>query len=181
MLPTLTNILNGLIPPMPDTTQDPDESAVPAGRPAGDLRLAQDILEDHPEHNPLLETLELKGAMVMRTVVPTSQKREMENLRDQLKLRIGDWTEANQNPHDRADALYKLIQIMNQIDNIDGLRTLITCEQDDKAIERFIRLFSGLLQPETDVGSKAFSSELIAKINGELKYSNSQDKRVQPE
>ena len=48
MQPTLTNILNGLIPHPQDTTEGGDEFALSEGRPAGDYRLAEEILEDAP-------------------------------------------------------------------------------------------------------------------------------------
>lgn len=165
MLPTLTNILNGLIPHPQDTTEGGDEFAVSEGRPAGDYRLAEEILVDHLEHKPLLELLELKGAMAVKIVDMSRHQKDLETFKAQLMQRIGDWTEANLNPNDRADALYNLMQILGKIEDVEKICVTITGAQDFTVIEQLIRRAADLiLANDNKKASGPLSDGLLEEI-----------------
>lgn len=164
MQPTLTNILNGLIPHPQDTTEGGDEFALSEGRPAGDYRLAEEILEDHLEYKPLLELLELKGAMAVKIVDMSRRQKDLETFKAQLMQHIGDWTEANLNPNERADALRNLMRILGKIEDVDKICVTVTGAQDFTVIEQLISRAAGLIPAKENTESNSFSDDLLEAI-----------------
>jgi hypothetical protein len=73
----------------------------PMGRPAGDHRSADRIIEQSPELQDFLDN------------------RDNYSLIDDLKRQVGDWSGANPNPQTRADAAYDLDKVLRFIDNLD--------------------------------------------------------------
>lgn len=90
----------------------------PQGRPAGDHRSADVIIEN---------------SSTLRRFLGTDDYRD---LGDKLKMHVGDWTEANPDPESRADAAYNLDQVLRFIDNMDG-RKLTASQEQSGAIEGF--------------------------------------------
>ncbi|WP_437614535.1 hypothetical protein [Erwinia sp. V71] len=80
-----------------DLTVKPTDDNM-TGRPAGDTRSAEEIINDNPVLKNLGDQKDIK--------------------RDQLKERFGDWTEDNKDPESRADAAYNMARVLN---NIKGL------------------------------------------------------------
>ncbi|TFY93140.1 hypothetical protein DYL61_15630 [Pseudomonas nabeulensis] len=81
------------------------EMTGPQGRPAGDHRSAERIIEQSPVLKYFLEN------------------RDNYHLLDDLKRQVGDWTEANPVLEARANAAYDLDKVLRFIDNVDP-RTL---------------------------------------------------------
>jgi hypothetical protein len=77
----------------------------PMGRPAGDHRSAERIIEQSPVLKHFLEN------------------RDNYHLLDELKMQVGDWSAANPDPDARANAAYDLDKVLRFIDNVDD-RTL---------------------------------------------------------
>lgn len=73
----------------------------PMGRPDGDHRTAERIIEGSPVMRHFLEGL------------------DHYQVGDNLKKQVGDWTEANPDPEARADAAYDLDKVLRFIDNVD--------------------------------------------------------------
>lgn len=73
----------------------------PMGRPAGDHRSAERIIEQSPVLKHYLDA------------------RERWQLEPDLKRHVGDWTQANPDPDARADATYDLEKVVRFIDNLD--------------------------------------------------------------
>ncbi len=69
----------------------------PTGRPPGDNRSAEQIIEG----NPVLKNL--------------GNQKDIK--REELKKQCGDWTEANRDPKSRADAAYNMSKVLNYIDS----------------------------------------------------------------
>lgn len=80
-----------------DTSVRPTEENL-TGRPPGDNRSAEQIIDD----NPVLKNL--------------GNQKDIK--RDQLKERFGDWTDANKDPKSRADAAWNMACVLN---NVKGL------------------------------------------------------------
>lgn len=173
MLPTLTNIFNGLIPTSPQASRASDEPKAPtgpSGRPTGDYRLAQQILADNPGYKQLLDTLELKADL---TANPdecggdlSDRRADVVDLRDRLIRHVGDWTEANTNPMSRADALYNLIEVLDHIDSLDGLFHYHAGETGNKQIEGFMFFIMGLPDTEGDLFSEFIQQGYSALSRG---------------
>ncbi|TQV84057.1 hypothetical protein FKG94_05165 [Exilibacterium tricleocarpae] len=68
----------------------------PTGRPKGDNRTAEQIIEDNPVLKNLGDQKDIK--------------------REELKKQCGDWTEANPDKEDRANAAYNMAKVLNYID-----------------------------------------------------------------
>ncbi len=94
------------------------EMTGPTGRPAGDHRSAERIIENSP---------------VMKRFLDTADHYQ---IGDDLKKRVGDWTEANPDPEARADAAYDLDKVLRFIDNVDD-RTLQGGDSRNGKIEGF--------------------------------------------
>ena len=77
----------------------------PTGRPAGDHRSAQQIIEQSP---------------VMRRFL---QCRDSYAIADDLKQQVDDWTPSNAARDARADAAYNMEKVLRFLDNLDD-RTL---------------------------------------------------------
>ncbi|NVZ23364.1 hypothetical protein HX794_27295 [Pseudomonas costantinii] len=77
----------------------------PTGRPAMDHRSAERIIEQ---------------SSVMRRFL---EGRDHYEVGDELKMQVGDWTDANPDPKARADAAYHLDKVLRFLDNVDD-RTL---------------------------------------------------------
>ncbi|WP_242487086.1 hypothetical protein [Pseudomonas sp. TH32] len=77
------------------------EMTGPIGRPAGDHRSAERIIEQSSVLSHFL------GGHDHLAVG------------DDLKRQVGDWTEANPDPDSRADAAYNLDKVLRFIDNLD--------------------------------------------------------------
>ncbi|WP_339497588.1 hypothetical protein [Pseudomonas sp. EA_15y_Pfl1_P101] len=73
----------------------------PMGRPSGDLRSADRIIEQSPVLKHFLDN------------------RDNYHLLDDLKMQVGDWTTANPGPEARANAAYDLDKVLRFIDNLD--------------------------------------------------------------
>ncbi len=88
------------------TTQRP---ATASGRPAGDNRSAENILNANPIVGRIESTLE---------TVPN-----LHDTLNNLKALTGDWSENNTNANSRADAAYNISKVANYIDSrLDALR-----------------------------------------------------------
>lgn len=70
------------------------------GRPTGDNRSAQEIIDA----NPVLKNL--------------GNQKDIK--RDELKKRFGDWTEDNPDPASRADAAYNMARVLNSIKGLNN-------------------------------------------------------------
>ncbi|OIN46605.1 hypothetical protein BFL40_26865 [Pseudomonas costantinii] len=81
------------------------EMTGPTGRPAMDHRSAERIIEQ---------------SSVMRRFL---EGRDHYEVGDELKMQVGDWTDANPDPKARADAAYHLDKVLRFLDNVDD-RTL---------------------------------------------------------
>ncbi|WLS81078.1 hypothetical protein Q3V30_21645 (plasmid) [Erwinia pyri] len=81
-----------------DTTQIPTDDNL-KGRPVGDTRSADDIINDNPVLKDLGNQKDIK--------------------QDDLKKRFGDWTADNKDPASRADAAYNMAKVLNSIDGMD--------------------------------------------------------------
>ena len=73
----------------------------PMGRPVGDHRSAERIIEGSPVTRHFLEGF------------------DHYEVGDDLKKQVGDWTEANPDPEARANAAYDLDKVLRFIDNVD--------------------------------------------------------------
>ncbi|WP_061800101.1 hypothetical protein [Serratia ficaria] len=80
-----------------DTSVKPTDENL-HGRPPGDTRSAQEVIDANPV---------LKNLGDQKDIKP-----------DELKQRFGDWTENNPDPASRADAAYNMARVLN---NIKGL------------------------------------------------------------
>ncbi len=77
------------------------EMTRPMGRPAGDHRSADRIIEQSPVLQHFLDN------------------RDHDHLLDELKMQVGDWTTANPEPDARANAAYDLNKVLRFLDNLD--------------------------------------------------------------
>jgi len=77
------------------------EMTGPTGRPAGDHRSADRLIEQSPVLKNFLDN------------------RDNYHLIDDLKRQVGDFTEANPHPEARANALYYLDQVLRFLDNLN--------------------------------------------------------------
>ena len=73
----------------------------PTGRPTGDHRSAERIIEQSPVLKDFLEGNDRFQVDV------------------DLKRHLGDWTQSNTDPEARADAIYNLEKVLRFIDNLD--------------------------------------------------------------
>ena len=73
----------------------------PTGRPAGDHRSAERIIEQSP---------------VLRDFLEGNDRFQVDV---DLKRHLGDWTQSNTDPETRADATYNLEKVLRFIDNLD--------------------------------------------------------------
>lgn len=80
-----------------------DQPTHSTGRPEGDHRSALDIIRD----NPILGNF--------RRATNSD-----EQLEENLKRHLGDWTPLNTNAETRADAMYNLARVLNYIDHLSG-------------------------------------------------------------
>ena len=88
-----------------DEQQQVRDMTGPIGRPAGDHRSAERIIE--------------QSGVIRRFL----EDRDHYDIGDELKMQVGDWTDANPDPEARADAAYDLDKVLRFIDNADD-RTL---------------------------------------------------------
>ncbi|WP_314384469.1 hypothetical protein [Pseudomonas brenneri] len=93
----------------------------PMGRPAGDHRSAERIIEQSPVLKNYLDS------------------RDSPQLVLDLKRHVGDWTEANPDPDARANAAYDLEKVLRYIDNLDESR-LNGSEERNGKIDGFSEL-----------------------------------------
>ncbi|KAF1012200.1 MAG: hypothetical protein GAK32_00314 [Pseudomonas fluorescens] len=77
------------------------EMTGPVGRPAGDHRSAERIIEQSPVLSRFL------------------QGRDYYEVEDDLKRQVGDWTVQSPDPESRANAAYDLDKVLRFIDNLD--------------------------------------------------------------
>lgn len=82
-----------------DTSVRPTEENL-KGRPPGDNRSAEQIIDE----NPVLKNL--------------GNQKDIK--REQLKERFGDWTDANKDPKSRADAAYNMACVLNSIKGLNA-------------------------------------------------------------
>ncbi|MCU7369229.1 hypothetical protein N5E15_21880 [Pantoea stewartii] len=82
-----------------DTSVPPTDENL-QGRPPGDTRSAQEIIDA----NPVLKNL--------------GNQKDIK--RDELKQRFGDWTEDNPDPASRADAAYNMARVLNSIKGLNN-------------------------------------------------------------
>lgn len=82
-----------------DTRVRPTEENL-TGRPPGDNRSAEQIIDE----NPVLKNL--------------GNQKDIK--REQLKERFGDWTDANKDPKSRADAAYNMACVLNSIKGLNA-------------------------------------------------------------
>lgn len=94
------------------------EMTGPMGRPPGDHRSAERIIEQSPVMKRFLEG------------------RDHYQVGEDLKKQVGDWTDANPDLHARADAAYDLDKVLRFIDNVDD-RTLNASQGRNGYIDGF--------------------------------------------
>ncbi|KAF1029376.1 MAG: hypothetical protein GAK37_01787 [Pseudomonas sp.] len=94
------------------------EMTGPTGRPAGDHRSAERIIEQSPVFARFLAG------------------RDYYEVEDYLKQQVGDWTASNPNPESRANAAYDLDKVLRFIDNLDD-RTLNASHSRNGKIDGF--------------------------------------------
>ncbi len=82
-----------------DTSVPPTDENL-QGRPSGDTRSAQEIIDANPVLKNLGDQKDIK--------------------RDELKQRFGDWTENNPDPASRADAAYNMARVLNSIKGLNN-------------------------------------------------------------
>ena len=86
----------------------------PAGRPAGDHRSAERIIEQSP---------------VLRDFLEGNDRFQVDV---DLKRHLGDWTQSNTDPEARADAIYNLEKVLRFIDNLDEDKLKGSVERNGK-------------------------------------------------
>lgn len=86
----------------------------PMGRPAGDHRSAERIIEQ---------------SSVLRCYLEGNDRWQLEL---DLKRHVGDWTHANPNPDARANAAYDLDKVLRFIDNLDECKLKGSEERNGK-------------------------------------------------
>ncbi|WP_438867277.1 hypothetical protein [Pseudomonas sp. L1(2025)] len=94
------------------------EMSAPMGRPAGDHRSAERIIEQSSVTRRFLES------------------RDHYEIGDDLKKQVGDWTDANPDLEARANAAYDLDKVLRFIDNVD-YRTLNGSESRNGHVDGF--------------------------------------------
>ncbi|QHD07356.1 hypothetical protein PspR76_17175 [Pseudomonas sp. R76] len=94
------------------------EMTGPMGRPSGDHRSAERIIEQSSVMKRFLEG------------------RDHYHVGEDLKKQVGDWTDANPDPQARADAAYDLDKVLRFIDNVDD-RTLNASHSRNGYIDGF--------------------------------------------
>ncbi len=102
----------------PAEQQEVREMSGPKGRPDGDHRSAEQIIEQSRVLSDFMQSL---------NHYPVS---------DDLKRQVGDWTHSNPDPDARADAAYDLDKVMRFIDNVDD-RTLNHSTERNGRIDGF--------------------------------------------
>ncbi|WP_248751708.1 hypothetical protein [Pseudomonas sp. MWU15-20650] len=110
----------------------------PEGRPAGDHRSAERIIEQSPIMSRFLEG------------------RDHYEVGDDLKRQVGDWTSANPDPEARANAAYDLDKVLRFIDNVDD-RTLNGSHSRNGHIDGFAEYGYGTVHNSEASLLKAFS------------------------
>ncbi|QHF03064.1 MULTISPECIES: hypothetical protein [Pseudomonas syringae group] len=96
MYPGVQNPDGSVIKTERDVSEKPTEAT---GRPEGDTRTAEQIIED----NPILKNL--------------GDQKDIK--RNEAYARIGDWSENNKDPESRADAAYNAAKVLNWINSSD--------------------------------------------------------------
>ncbi|MCF5705747.1 hypothetical protein GIV19_00415 [Pseudomonas syringae] len=96
LYPGVRDADGGVIKTERDVSEKPTEAT---GRPEGDTRTAEQILED----NPILKNL--------------GYQKDIK--RTEAYARIGDWSENNPDPQSRADAAYNAAKVLNWINSSD--------------------------------------------------------------
>lgn len=123
---------------VPDTLQPaalkgPDSATRPTaatGRPAGDRRTAEEIINA----NPTLKNLEMRQGIYKH-----AKSRPLpEDYKQGIYKRTGDWTTANKNPDARADAAYNAARLFNFIDSKDA-HTVLASQHDDGFLSGYYR------------------------------------------
>lgn len=114
------------------------EMTGPKGRPAGDHRSADRIIEQSPVLKHFLDN------------------RDNYHLIDDLKRQVGDWTVTNPDPEARANAAYDLDKVLRFIDNVDD-RTLHQSHSRNGYIDGFADNGYGVLENSEASLLKAFS------------------------
>lgn len=110
----------------------------PTGRPAGDHRSAQQIIEQ---------------SRVMRRFL---QDRDSHAIADDLKQQVGDWTPSSAAPDARADAAYNLEKVLRFLDNLND-RTLNGSHARNGRIDGFFNDGYSTLDNSEASQLKAFS------------------------
>ena len=116
------------------------EMTRPEGRPAGDHRSADRIIEQSPVMSHFL------------------QGRDYYAVEDDLKRQVGDWTAANPDPEARANAAYDLDKVLRFIDNLDD-RSLNGSHSRNGRVDGFAEDGYGTLDNSEASLLKAFSRE----------------------
>ncbi|PRA32945.1 hypothetical protein CQZ99_12905 [Pseudomonas poae] len=89
------------------------------GRPAGDHRSAESIIDTSNAFRHFLEPFNASSFLIYR-----------------LKMQVSDWTDDNKDPESRADAAYNLEKVLRFIDNLDD-RALTASVERSGVIEGF--------------------------------------------
>ena len=121
------------------------EMTGPMGRPAGDHRSAERIIEQSAVLKHFLDN------------------RDNYHLIDELKTQVGDWTQTNPDPQSRADAAYDLDKVLRFIDNVDD-RTLNGSHSRNGYIDGFSENGYGIVDHSEASLLKAFSQKGYAAL-----------------
>ncbi len=114
------------------------EMTGPTGRPGIDHRSAERIIEQSAVTRRFLES------------------RDHYEVFDELKLQVGDWSDANPDPKSRADAAYHLDKVLRFIDNLDD-RALKQSQSRNGHIDGFSNDGYGITADSEASVLKAFS------------------------
>jgi len=116
---------------IPDTLQSPHltgpDSAtrptVATGRPAGDHRTAEEIINA----NPVLKNLDFQPSIYRHG---PRQQSLPHNYREGIYKHTGDWTENNKDPESRANSAFNAAQVLNFIDSSEA-HAVLTSQHND--------------------------------------------------
>ncbi|CAD0265406.1 hypothetical protein [Pseudomonas veronii] len=114
------------------------EMYAPLDRPAGDLRSAQQIIDQSPVMTHFL------------------QGRDSYAIGDDLKQQVGDWGLSNTDANARAGAAYNLEQVLRFVDNLND-HTLHGSQARNGRIDGFFNDGYGTLENSEASRLKAFS------------------------
>ncbi|RMS10303.1 hypothetical protein ALP72_03433 [Pseudomonas coronafaciens pv. coronafaciens] len=155
--PGVVNADGSIIETEKDLSDKPTDAS---GRPRGDTRTAEQIIDA----NPILKNL--------------GDQKDIK--RTEAYARIGDWTQNNADPKARADAAYNAAKVLNWInssDQADGAPRQCTNDSDLQGITH-----DGDARHGTEAGNwKDFVEQGYAALKGDHRLDKANDSHVRPD